>query len=250
MRLNRYLAMCGLGSRRSCESIIAAGRVSINGKRCIDLATKVSETDEVRVDDEVASPRRTVTLMLHKPKGYLCTKQDPQGRKTIYDLLPDHLQDLVYVGRLDKESEGLLIMTNDGELAQKLTHPRYKVEKEYLVAVDRTYQKAEHSELLREGVELEEGIARIVRIRVLSPRRLLIVLTQGYKRQIRRMLSSIDYGVKSLLRVRVGRLELGELAPSRWKILRPEEVRQLMADKPKAKKKSRRPQRSGKRVPD
>ena len=115
MRLNRYLASCGLGSRRSCESIISAGRVAVNGKRCDRLATKIGVADSVTVDGEPVSPKRIVTLVLHKPAGYLCTKEDPQGRRTIYDLLPDHLQDLSYVGRLDKGSEGLLVMTNDGE---------------------------------------------------------------------------------------------------------------------------------------
>lgn len=251
MRLNRYLAACGLGSRRSCESLIAAGRVTVNGRRVVNLATTVGEQDAVAVDGESVTPKRNVTLILHKPAGYLCTKDDPQGRPTIYDLLPEHLQNLSYVGRLDKDSEGLLVMTSDGELAHTLTHPRFKVEKLYLVALDRTFDMHEDGRALLKGMEIEEGFARVVSVHALSPRRLFVVLNQGYKRQLRQMFDSLGYGVKTLIRLRVGRLELGELASRRWRILRPEEILLLTQNPParRDKRKSGSP-RPGKAAPE
>ncbi|MCB1098967.1 MAG: rRNA pseudouridine synthase [Verrucomicrobiae bacterium] len=239
MRLNRYLAACGLGSRRSCESIIEAGRVTVNGRQCKKLATTVGEGDVVAVDAEVVTVKRTATLILHKPPGYLCTKNDPQNRPTIYDLLPDHLQDLSYVGRLDRDSEGLLVMTNDGELAQSLTHPRYKVEKLYLVTIDRTFNMAEDAKTLLKGIDIDEGFARAVSIHALSPRRLFVVLNQGFKRQLRQMFDSLNYGVKSLVRLRIGTVELGELAPGRWRFLGPEEIKRLSVNPADGKKKTR-----------
>lgn len=243
MRLNRYLAVCGLGSRRSCESIIEAGRVTVNGRQCKKLATVVGEGDVVTVDGEIAAMKRTATLILHKPPGFLCTRNDPQNRPTIYDLLPDHLQDLSYVGRLDKDSEGLLVMTNDGELAQALTHPRYKVEKLYLVTIDRTFDMAEDGKTLLKGIDIEEGFARAVSIHALSPRRLFVVLNQGFKRQLRQMFDSLNYRVKTLVRLRIGTVELAELASGRWRFLAPEEIKRLSVN-PGDGNKNRRPSAS------
>lgn len=226
MRLNRYLALSGLGSRRSCESIISAGRVAVNGKRCVALATRVEEGNRVTVDGELIAPDRETTLILHKPKGALCTRDDPQRRRTIYEHLPEHLLQLNYVGRLDKESEGLLVMTNDGPLAQRLTHPRYKVDKEYLIVLDRTFRK-ENTAMLLQGIQIEEGLAKAASVTPISPRRLAIVLNQGYKRQLRQMFGALDYKVKQLIRIRIGGLELGPLREGRWRILRPEEIAAL-----------------------
>lgn len=246
MRLNRYLAACGLGSRRSCEHLIEGGRVTVNGRQCKKLATVIGEGDAVTVDGLPVAPKRTATLILHKPPGYLCTKDDPKGRKTIYDLLPDHLRDLSYVGRLDMDSEGLLVMTNDGALAQSLTHPRYKVEKLYLVVLDRTFKMEEDAKTLRKGIEIEEGFARAVSVHLLSPRRLFVVLNQGFKRQLRQMFASLNYEVKSLVRLRIGSLELAELASGRWRYLSAEEIKQLSInpDQKKAKPARRRGGRS------
>ncbi|MGK0185104.1 MAG: 23S rRNA pseudouridine2605 synthase [Verrucomicrobiales bacterium] len=242
MRLNRYLAACGLGSRRSCEQLIEGGRITVNGRQCKKLATTIAENDVVTADGLTVTPKRVATLILHKPPGYLCTKSDPQGRKTIYDLLPDHLQDLSYVGRLDKDSEGLLIMTNDGALAQNLTHPRYKVEKLYLVVTDRTFKMEEDAKALLRGIEIDEGFARAVSVHELSPRRLFVVLNQGFKRQLRQMFGSMNYDVTTLVRLRIGSLELGELALGRWRFLGAEEIKQLSVnpgDKKKARSKSK-----------
>ena len=248
MRLNRYLAACGLGSRRSCESIITAGRVSINGSPCVELSTQVEETDQVVVDDRPVSPQRETTLLLHKPAGCLCTRNDPKARKTIYDLLPDHLQKLNYVGRLDHESEGMLVMTNDGALAQQLTHPRFKVDKEYLIVLDRAFKREDAARFI-EGIQIEEGLARAVSVVPISPRRLSVVLNQGYKRQLRQMFAAIDYEIKKLIRIRIGGLELGELRSGRWRVLQPEEIRQLTRSsgertKRRAKRESTRPRGS------
>jgi 23S rRNA pseudouridine2605 synthase len=226
MRLNRYLASCGLASRRGCEEIILAGRVTVNGRQVTELATVVSDEDRVVVDGREVSAERTATLALYKPPGVLTTKSDPKGRMTLYDLLPPHYKHLHYVGRLDNDTEGLLIMTNDGELTQRLTHPSHKVDKEYLVQADHPVRREAIAQLLK-GIPLEEGLARAVSVYSISPRRLSIVLQQGMNRQIRRMFEALDLRVEHLVRVRIGRLTLGNLKPGKWRLLRPDEIAQL-----------------------
>src|SRR5581483_2426542 len=149
MRLNRFLASAGLGSRRGCEDIIRAGRVVVNGKICTDLATQISPGDFVKVDGRKVRSQESLHILLHKPRGYLCTARDERERRTIFDLLPKNWPRLFHVGRLDKESEGLLILTNDGELSLRLTHPRYKIEKEYVVALDRLLADEDRERMLR-----------------------------------------------------------------------------------------------------
>ena len=139
MRLNRFLALAGVASRRGAESIIQESRVTVNGAVCRDLATQVSPHDKVRVDGRVVRAKEFVYILLNKPRNYLTTRSDERSRKTIYDLLPRQTSNLAHVGRLDKESEGLLLLTNDGELVLRLTHPRFKLDKEYLVDLDREF---------------------------------------------------------------------------------------------------------------
>jgi 23S rRNA pseudouridine2605 synthase len=237
MRLNRFLAQCGLASRRGCEDLILAGRVTVNGRRVEELATVVEDSDRVEVDGKEVAAERTMTLALHKPPGVLCTKKDPKGRMTIYDLLPPQHQHLHYVGRLDNESEGLLIMTNDGKLTQRLTHPSHKVDKEYLVHADHPVRSENIARLLK-GIPLEEGLARAVAIHTISPRRFAVILQQGMNRQIRRMFEAIGFKVEHLVRVRIGRLTLDNLKPGKWRILRPDEIRKLQeSEEPAAKAK-------------
>ncbi|HZE13299.1 MAG TPA: pseudouridine synthase, partial [Chthoniobacterales bacterium] len=186
MRLNRYLAAAGLGSRRHCDELIAIGRVKINGQVCTDFSAQPGERDHVKVDGKLIHSERRLDIMLHKPAGFVSTRSDPQARDTIFDLLPPHLPRLFNVGRLDAQTEGLLILTNDGDLAQRLTHPRYKIEKEYEITIDRPWDLALAKRLLQ-GLTLDGQRARLDKIHSIKPTRLRVVLRQGINRQIRRM---------------------------------------------------------------
>jgi len=149
VRLNQFLAAAGLGSRRGCETIIRDGRVALNGQRCTTLATNVQPGDQVTVDGRPVHAEANVYLLLHKPPGYVTTASDERGRRTVFDLLPSGLPRLFHVGRLDMESEGLLLLTNDGALAQRLTHPRHEIEKEYEVTLDRVFHPNDKARLLK-----------------------------------------------------------------------------------------------------
>ena len=204
MRLNRFLASAGLGSRRAVEALILEGSIRINGRVVESLATQVLPTDAVKVGRRLIAQEDKLTAVLHKPRGYVCTAKDNLGRETIFKLLPDGWPRLFHVGRLDKESEGLLLMTNDGDLANALAHPRYAVEKEYEVTLDREWVPALAAKLLR-GVLIEGGKAKAERVVQEGPCFLRIVLTQGINRQVHKMLWRVgEYDVKRLKRVRLG----------------------------------------------
>jgi 23S rRNA pseudouridine2605 synthase len=222
-RLNRFLADAGLGSRRGVEQLIREGRVEINGEVVLDLAAKVSESDHVKYDGKLLRRREALTLVLNKPVGYLCTRKDPQARKTVYELLPKTFQKLNYVGRLDSQSSGLLILTTSGELTEQLTHPRFHVEKEYAVKIDRPFDGNDTEKLLT-GIHLAEGLARAESVRFETRRRMRLVLTQGYNRQIRRMLAKLGYRVERLERVRIGQLTMPVLSTGEYQILSPREI--------------------------
>lgn len=235
MRINRFLAAAGFGSRRACEGLVADGKVSINGHFIRDLATTVESGDDVRVGGKVAKVTTPVYLLLHKPRGFVCTRSDERGRQTIFDLLPGHYGRLFHVGRLDKDSEGLILLTNDGALSQKLTHPGHEVEKEYEVLLNRPFDKADTPKFLR-GFTIEGGRARVERLYVLAPALVKVTLRQGIKRQIRLMFYKQGYEVKRLLRMRIGGLEMGTLRAGQWRLLKASEVA-LLAGKPKPKPK-------------
>lgn len=237
MRLNRYLALCGLASRRACEDLILSGRVTVNGRRVENLATAISEEDRVVVDGKEVSAAKSITLALYKPPGILSTKKDPKGRMTLYDLLPPQYKNLHYVGRLDNESEGIIIMTNDGALTQKLTHPSHKIDKEYLVQTDHPFRKEMTAKLLK-GIPLEEGLARAVAVHTISPRRLAVILQQGMNRQIRRMFDALGFKVERLVRSRIGSLTIEHLKVGKWRILRPDEIARLVEPPAGARKKA------------
>jgi 23S rRNA pseudouridine2605 synthase len=226
VRLNRYLAAAGLGSRRHCDELIAAGRVTINGHVCTDFSAQPGERDHVKVDGKLVHSQRRLDIMLHKPAGFVSTRSDPQGRDTIFDLLPPHLPRLFNVGRLDAQTEGLLILTNDGDLAQRLTHPRYKIEKEYEVTLDRPWDPALAKKLLQ-GLTLDGQRAHLEKIHPIKPTRLRVVLRQGINRQIRRMFYEVGYDVKRLVRIRIGRLHLGDLPRGHWRPLSKSELESL-----------------------
>ena len=223
MRLNRHLSQCGVGSRRGCEQIILEGRVSINGHVVKELATQVSPTDQVVVDGKLVQPADGIVVAFHKPKGYICSRGDTHDRATIYAILPPQYQTLHYVGRLDKESEGLLLLTNRGELSQRLTHPSEGVEKEYEVTIDSDFAP-EHKLKLLHGMLTEEGFAKAERVWVDSARRINVVLKQGLKRQIRLMFYQLGYEVERLVRRRIGGLYLKGMPKGAWKELTDAEV--------------------------
>jgi 23S rRNA pseudouridine2605 synthase len=226
VRLNRFLAAAGLGSRRRCDELIAAGRVTINGKVCTNFGTQPGTRDHVKVDGKLVHAVPTLTIMLNKPAGFVSTRKDPHARDTVFDLLPKKFSRLFNIGRLDAQTEGLLLLTNDGALSQRLTHPRFKVDKEYEVTLDRAWDPVLTPKLLR-GIVLDGERAKIVRLRSLSPTRLRVILQQGINRQIRRMLQTLGYQVKRLLRVRIGNLRLTDLPCGHWRALTKREVESL-----------------------
>lgn len=228
MRLNRFLALAGVASRRGAETFIRSGRVAVNGKVASDLATQVSPADQVKVDGRRVRPQGFVYVLLNKPRGYLTTRSDDRKRKTIYNLLPPGLPKLAHVGRLDLESEGLLLLTNDGELALQLTHPRYKLRKEYLVTLDREFDMADLPKV-RQGIYLAEGRARFDELHKIGSGQVQVVLTQGIKRQVRRVLASLGYRVRRLQRTRIGPLMARGLKPGEFRELRPGELAALRA---------------------
>lgn len=226
MRLNRFLAAAGIGSRRKCDELIAAGRVTINGRVCTNFSAQPDDGDHVKVDGKLVHLERPMTIALHKPAGFVSTRSDPNARDTIFNLLPPKFPRLFNIGRLDAQSEGLLLLTNDGDLAQQLTHPRFKIEKEYEVTLDRQWDGALAPKLLR-GIFLDGQRAQIARLHPIGPTRLRVVLRQGINQQIRRMFFAAGYEVKRLVRVRIGNLRLGDLPRGHWRSLSKSELNAL-----------------------
>lgn len=231
VRINKFLASCGLASRRKSEELIEQGRVTINGNLVTQLGERVRPGDSVKVDGRRVRPAHGVTLLFYKPRGVLCTRDDPEGRQTIYDLLPPKYSRLAYVGRLDKESEGLLLLTSSGELVETLTHPRHQIEKEYRVLSDRPVD-GEIAAKFKEGVRTEEGVAFAVRVESLGKNWTSVVLRQGMKRQIRLMYARFGLEVKKLVRVRIGELVAPQLPPGAWVELDEEGLKLLMTNPP------------------
>ncbi|MBP6784683.1 MAG: rRNA pseudouridine synthase [Verrucomicrobiales bacterium] len=223
VRLNRFLASCGIASRRGCDELIAEGRVEINGEVIVNLSSRVLPEDHVKFDGKLLREQSPLTLVLNKPRKYICTKNDPEGRETIYELLPKKFSKLNYVGRLDYQSEGLILMTSSGDLTERLTHPRFHVEKEYAVHLDRPFDP-ELTHRLLEGIHLTEGLAKAESVHFDSRRRLHMVLTQGYNRQIRRMFSKLGCKVERLERVRIGQLTMPALSTGDYHILNHREM--------------------------
>ena len=226
MRLNRFLAAAGLGSRRHCDELIATGRVIINGKVCTNFSAQPGARDHVKVDGRLVRAAPALTVMLHKPAGFVSTRKDEHARGTVFDLLPQKFSQLFNIGRLDAQTEGLLLLTNDGDLAQALTHPRYETDKEYEVTLDRPWDPVLAPKLLG-GIFLDGQRARIARLHSISPTRLRVVLQQGINRQIRRMFETVGYRVRHLRRVRVGNLRLADLPCGHWRVLTKRELNSI-----------------------
>jgi 23S rRNA pseudouridine2605 synthase len=246
MRLNRFLAAAGIGSRRQCDELIAAGRVTINGQVCLNFSAHPSERDHVKVDRKLVHLERAMTIVLHKPAGFVSTRSDPHTRDTIFDLLPPKFPRLFNIGRLDAQSEGLLLLTNDGNLAQQLTHPRFKIEKEYEVALDRPWDRALAQKLLR-GIFLDGQRAQITRLVSIGQAKVRVVLRQGINQQIRRMFYAVGYEVNRLVRVRIGNLRLGDLPRGHWRALGKSELSALIRT-PKTSRAGARPDKPNSRA--
>ena len=224
MRLNAYLARAGVASRRAADELIKAGRVHVNGEAG-QLNTFVGRGDRVEVDGKTVIAQRLAYVLLHKPAGTVTTARDPQGRLTVVDLV-DLPERVVPVGRLDADTTGALLLTNDGPLAHRLAHPRYGVEKVYVVDVEgRPDERALRT--LAEGVELEDGMTAPATVRCLAPSRLELTLHEGRNRQVKRMCEAVGHPVRSLHRSRYARLTLEGLEPGTWRELEPSEVNRL-----------------------
>jgi 23S rRNA pseudouridine2605 synthase len=231
VRLQRYLAHAGVASRRACEEIIAAGRVQVNGRIVSQLGALMDPAcDRVAVDGVLLKPKRKLYLALNKPRGYLCTCRDPQKRKTLADLLPKDWSRLYSVGRLDRDSEGLIFLTNDGEFCLHLTHPRYAVRKQYVATVTGRVEP-EYLARLTRGIELDGESLRAEKARLIESNnthsRVAVELAEGKNREVRRLMQALGFTVERLQRVQIGSIKLGELPLGKWRTLTQSEIHSL-----------------------
>lgn len=229
-RLNKYIGSSGLCSRRDADELIESGAVKINGKVVKELGYHVTEKDKVFVNNELVHPKRHEYYRFYKPAGYITTSDDEKGRKTIYDLLPENLHNLKPVGRLDKDSTGLLILTNDGDLINQLTHPSIKVPKVYTVTIDAKIH-LHQLEQMAAGIELEKGKIAYANIVVLEADNkhtmMQVTLFQGMNRQIRRMFEYLGFEVKSLKRVQHATIGIEGLKRGQFKPIKPKQIKDL-----------------------
>lgn len=232
MRLNRYLARAGVASRRASDEIIAAGRVTVDGAVVTELGTKVAPTAHVEVDGRAVSPAGSLTILLNKPTDTITTVRDDRGRRTVMDLvdLPqEQTRGLVPVGRLDRDTTGALLLTTDGDLAHRLMHPRYEVDKLYVATLDAPVERI-HLDKLRSGIHLGDGLSKADH--AIFPdegdrRTVALQIHEGRNRQVRRTFAALGYTVEKLARVRYAGLDLAGLRPARWRRLLPHEVAAL-----------------------
>jgi 23S rRNA pseudouridine2605 synthase len=226
MRLAKYLAHAGVASRRASEAIIAAGRVAVDGAVVTDPARDVDEARDVRVDGRPVRPVSHVVYALNKPAGVVSTARDPQGRPTVVGLVPSG-ERLYPVGRLDADTTGLILLTNDGDLAYRLTHPSFEVPRTYRAHVRHPPVREPALRALREGVELEDGLTAPAHVRRIAADRLELTIHEGRKHQVRRMCEAVGHPVRALERVAFGPLRLGGLEPGEHRPLSPAEVERL-----------------------
>ena len=232
LRLQKFLAEAGVASRRASEQFILEGRVEVNGQPVRQLGTKVDpDHDRVTVDGRPVRTKRKYYVALHKPHGCVCSRKDEFERPTIYELLPKEWNNLYSVGRLDYDTEGLIFLTNDGEFALRLTHPRYEVRKKYMATVDGRVEEELLGRFTR-GVFHEGEKLRAVNARLVSASKSQSVveldLTEGKNREVRRLFESQGKTVKRLLRVQIGKIKLGELKPGKWRTLTEPEIKSLL----------------------
>jgi 23S rRNA pseudouridine2605 synthase len=239
VRLAKFLAHAGVASRRGAEQLIAAGRVTVDGHTVTDPARDVDEHNAVAFDGEpLRGAESRVVYALHKPAGVVSTASDTHGRTTVVDLVNSHRR-LYPVGRLDADSTGLILLTNDGELANRLTHPRYEVPKTYRATLGGPAITDRVLRALREGVELEDGRTAPAKVRRLTPHQLDITIHEGRNRQVRRMCEAVGRPVKQLVRIRFGPLELGDLRPGKARRLSAKELDAVAAATASAPRRTR-----------
>ncbi|UZQ86339.1 rRNA pseudouridine synthase [Thermoclostridium stercorarium] len=231
IRLQKYLAQCGVASRRRAEELIRQGKVRVNGQVVTEMGVKVSPDDHVEVDGRPVKPeKKKVYILMHKPRGYVTTVRDPEGRKTVMDLLEGVRERVYPVGRLDYDTSGLLLLTNDGDFANLLMHPRNEILKVYVVTV-KGRPSEEALEKLRTGIRIDGYVTAPAFVRVLdeyeNKTKLEITIHEGKNRQIRKMCEKIGHPVVRLKRIAYGTLELGDLKPGEWRYLTDREVKQL-----------------------
>lgn len=226
MRLAKYLAHAGVASRRASEAIIAAGRVTVDGEVVTDPARDVDESRDVRVDGRRVRPAGLVAYIVNKPAGVVSTAKDPQGRRTVVSLVPSR-ERLYPVGRLDYDTTGLIMLTNDGELAHRLTHPSFEVPRTYRARIANAPINEPALRALREGVELEDGVTAPAKVRRLSGSEVELTIHEGRKHQVRRMLEAVGHPVRALERVAFGPLRLRGLEPGEHRALTPAEIERL-----------------------
>ncbi len=232
MRLNRYLASCGVCSRRKADELIANGSVQVNGAVTREYYIKIGKDDRVMVKGKEIAPNKHLYIALNKPIGYTCTLKDRFASMKVVDLLPRSFGRIYPVGRLDKNSSGLIILTNDGDFALRLEHPRYRVEKEYSVGVCPRFLLKDIP-ILKKGVVFEGEKLKASDIRVIEndvkSSLLRVILKEGKKREIRRMLSVIGYSSRSLKRIRIGAIYLSDLLPGKYRFLTEKEIAEVFA---------------------
>lgn len=233
VRLQKFLAEAGVASRRASEQFILTARVTVNGKVVSELGAKVDPArDQVMVDGKLVRPKKKLYVALHKPAGCVCSRQDERGRRTIYELLPPEWSNVQSVGRLDYDTEGLLLLTNDGELSLRLTHPRYGVKKIYEATVEGCAEQ-DQIEAFKRGIRDEGELLRAQRAQILTAtkRRSVIEmeLTEGKNREVRRMCAAVGLMVEHLVRTQVGKIKLGELRVGRWRTLTETEIKTLLS---------------------
>ena len=227
IRLNKYIADAGVTSRRGADSLIEAGRVKVNGKRITELGFKVDEKSKVEVDGETISLTTSKSyLALYKPRGVLSTMYDPDGRPSLAELMEFRKERLFHVGRLDKESEGLILLTNDGDITFRATHPSYGLEKTYLVNYEGELPR-DAKAILTKGVELEDGIGRVIGYRELPNNWLELKIHEGRYHIIRRLMEAVGVEVIRLVRSQFGPIVLGDMKEGRWRDLNEVEVANL-----------------------
>ena len=238
MRINKFLAQAGLGSRRSCEQLVLESKIRVNGKIIKDLATNIDPQNDIveYKNQKLRLSSNKIYLMLNKPVGYLVTAADPFERQTVFDLLPEFKEHIFPIGRLDKNSEGLLLLSNDGNFAQKITHPSKKLPKTYLVkAKGRIYFRQLRD--LREGVQLEDGKTIPAKVFIKSfnkaqnMTKLRMIIYEGRNRQIRRMLKAVESSVIELKRVQIGEINIGKMPKGEWRYLKEKEVRSITKER-------------------
>ena len=222
MRINRYIASCTDYSRRSADELIKKSKVTVNEKPLNDLSYQVQDTDVIKINGEAIQLQHFVYYAVNKPAGYTSTTSDCHAEKLVTELVPS-APSVFPVGRLDKNSTGLIILTNDGAFSQQVQHPSFQHEKEYIVITNKVFHKSDKKSL-ENGIELEEGRAYFNNIKIINSHEIHVIVHQGWKRQIRRMFTEVGFGRIKLHRIRIQKLHLGNLKEGQYKVIRPEDV--------------------------